>query len=60
MIDFRKIVGTYDSRYPSLDPSTSHYEFLSYQECCWSLNRPVRITNFMRYNAYLKEIGVIK
>jgi hypothetical protein len=45
---------------PTLDPTTPWYEFLSYQECCWSLGRPVYITNFMRYNAYLKEIGVIK
>jgi hypothetical protein len=46
--------------FPTLDPTTPWYEFLSYQECCWSLDRPVRITGFIRYNAYLKEIGVIK
>lgn len=46
--------------FPALDPTTPWYEFLSYQECCWSLGRPVRIQSFMRYNAYLKEIGVIK
>jgi hypothetical protein len=60
MIDFRKNMGYYNPNHPSLDPTTSFYEFLSYQECCWSLNRPVRINGFMRYNAYLKEIGVIK
>ena len=49
-----------NSKFPTLDPTTPWYEFLSYQECCWSLNRPVRVTGFMRYNAYLREIGVIK
>ncbi len=46
--------------FPTLDHTTPWYEFLSYQECCWSLGRPVHIQSFMRYNAYLKEIGVIK
>lgn len=58
MIDFRKIIGYYDPRYHTLDPTTPFYEFLSYQECCWSLNRPVRIGSFMRYNAYLKEMNI--
>lgn len=49
-----------NSEFPTLDPTTPWYEFLSYQECCWSLGRPVRIQSFIRYNAYLKEIGVIK
>ena len=60
MLDFRNIMGYYDPKYPALDPTTPFFEFLSYQECCFSLNRPVKVTNFMRYNAYLKEIGVIK
>jgi hypothetical protein len=59
MIDFRKNMGYYDPRYSALDPTTSHYEFQSYQECCWSLNRPVRIGAFMRYRNYLKEVGVL-
>lgn len=46
--------------FSALDPTTPWFEFLSYQECCFSLNRPVSVTGFMRYNAYLKEIGVIK
>lgn len=49
-----------NSKFPTLDPTTPWYEFLSYQECCWSLGRPVRINSFIRYNAYLREIGVIK
>jgi hypothetical protein len=44
--------------FPSMDPSTPWYEFNSYQECCWSLKRPVRLGSFMRYNDYLKEIGL--
>ena len=58
MIDFREIIGYYNLAYPKLDPTTSFYEFLSYQECCWSLEQPVSLKRFLRYNAYLKEIGV--
>lgn len=57
MLDFQK---ENQFGFPTLDPTTPWFEFLSYQECCWSLGRPVRIQSFMRYNAYLKEIGVIK
>ena len=59
MIDFRKIVGDYSIEYPALDPTTPHYEFNCYVECCKSLNRPVRIGGFMKYRAYLKEIGIL-
>ena len=53
-----KELSVENSEFPALDPTTPWFEFLSYQECCWSLNRPVRLGSFMRYNAYLKEIGV--
>lgn len=43
--------------FPTLDPTTPWFEFLSYQECCWSLNRPVRVTSFIRYNQYYAEIN---
>ena len=56
MIDFRKIIGYTDVRYPALDSTTSYYEFLSYQECGKSLNVPISVQKFMRYNAYYKEI----
>ena len=59
MIDFRKIVGYYDERYPALDQTTSHYEFNSYVECCDSLGVPIRLQSFMRYQQYLKEIGLV-
>jgi len=59
MINFRKNMGYYSIEYPALDPSTPHYEFNSYVEVCKSLNRPVRIGGFMRYQAYLREIGVV-
>lgn len=58
VIDFRKIIGYYDPRYPALDPTTSFYEFLSYVECCESLGVPIRLQSFMRYQRYLREIGV--
>lgn len=43
--------------YHVLDPTTPWFEFLSYQECCWSLNRPVRLGSFLRYNQYYAEIN---
>jgi len=57
MIDFRKIMGYYDERYPALDPTTSHYEFLSYLESCRSLNQTPSITRFVKYNNYYKKYG---
>lgn len=44
--------------FATLDSTTPWYEFLSYQECCRSLNQPVSLTRFMRYQNYLKSIGV--
>jgi hypothetical protein len=43
-----------------LDPTTPWYEFLSYIECCRSLNPPGHpsLTRFMRYHEYLKEVGL--
>jgi hypothetical protein len=41
------------------DPTAPWFEFTSFMRCCESLNRPVRIGAFMRYQSYLKEIGVI-
>jgi hypothetical protein len=52
-------MGYYSMEHPALDPTTPHYEFNCYVECCESLNRPVSIGGFMRYRAYLKEIGII-
>ena len=60
MIDFQKIIGYCDRRYPALDPTTSFYEFNSYIECCKSLNVAPSVQRFMRYQNYIKEIGVIK
>ena len=60
MIDFRKIVGHYDPKYPSLDPSTPWYFFISYCEACESLGVPNQpsITRFLSYRKYLKSIGL--
>ena len=47
--------------YSTLDPTTPWYEWLSYCECCYSLEvrgQP-HLGRFMRYRSYLKEIGVI-
>ena len=58
MIDFRKIVGHYDPRYPALDPTTPHYEFNSYLECCKSLNVTPSLQRFMSYQRYFKTYGI--
>lgn len=59
MINFRKNMGYYSMQYPALDPTTPHYEFNCYVECCESLDRPVSIGSFMRYRSYLREIGIL-
>lgn len=57
-MNLRKIIGSYDERYPALDPTTPYYEFLSYQECCNSLGIQVRLNSFIRYHNYLKSNGI--
>jgi hypothetical protein len=57
MIDFRKIVGYTDPKFPALDPTTSFYEFNSYLECCRSLGVTPSLTKFIRYNEYFKHYG---
>lgn len=59
MIDFRKNMGYYDSRYPSLDSTTPHYEFNSYNECCESLEVTPSLQRFMAYQKYLKSVGIV-
>ena len=59
MIDLRKVVGSYNKELPAFDITTPWFEFLSYCEVCKSLDRPIRIGGFMRYRAYLKEIGIL-
>lgn len=59
MIDFSEIIGYSDPNYPALDPTTPHYEFNSYIECCKSLEVQSSVQRFMAYNRYLKSIGVL-
>ena len=59
MIDFRKIVGDYSIEYPALDPTTPHYEFNSYIECCKSLDVEPSLRRYFGYRNYLKSIGII-
>lgn len=42
--------------YHVLDPTTPWFEWLSYQECCWSLGVTPSLSRFMRYNQYYKSI----
>jgi hypothetical protein len=42
------------------DPTSPWWEFISYCRCCESLEIKPSVQRFMRYNAYLKEIGVVK
>jgi len=59
MIDFRKNMGYYDPRYPALDPTTPHYEFNTYIECCESLGVTPSLQRFMAYQRYLKSVGIV-
>jgi len=47
------------NQYPQLDSTTPWYNFNNYVECCKSLDRPVSVGGFMRYQNYLKEIGIL-
>ena len=47
----------YKSKLPALDPTTPWYEFLSYLECCNSLNVKPSLQKFLRYNQYYKNYG---
>lgn len=60
MFNPRKVIGDYNPEYPALDPTTSFYEFLSYVECCESLNVKDQpsVGRFMAYQRYLKSVGV--
>ncbi len=42
--------------YPALDKTTPWFEWLSYTECCASLNVEPSLTRFSRYNAYYRSI----
>ena len=58
MIDFRKIIGYYDLRYPALDSTTPYYEFNSYVECCESLGVTPSLQRFMAYQRYFQKYGI--
>lgn len=51
----RKNMGTYNPELPALDPTTSFYEFLSYQYCCWSLGVKPSVQRFTAYNNYFRN-----
>ena len=61
MIDFRKIIGYCDLKYPSFDLTTPWCEWNMYVECCESLNVPGQpnIGRFNAYRRYLKSVGVL-
>ena len=41
------------------DPTAPWFDFVAYCRCCESLDRPVSIGGFMRYRAYLREVGIL-
>lgn len=41
------------------DSTSPWFEFISFCRSCESLGVPVRLSAFMRYNSYLKSIGVL-
>lgn len=57
MIDICKNIGYSDPDYPKLDPTTPHYEFNSYMECCRSLEVIPSVQKFMTYQKYFKTYG---
>lgn len=59
MIDFRKYMGYCDPKYPAIDYSTPWGEFISYIECCKSLNVEPSLRRYFGYRNYLKSIGII-
>jgi len=59
MIDVRKYMGYYNPKYPTLDPTTPHYEFNSYVECCESLGVTPSVKRFIAYSRYLKSVGIL-
>jgi hypothetical protein len=40
------------------DPTAPWYEFVQFCRCCESLGVPIRLQSFMRYQQYIKEIGL--
>lgn len=60
MFDFRKNMGYYDLRYPTIDYSTAWGEFNSYIECCRSLNVEPSLRRYFGYRNYLKSVNVIE
>lgn len=50
LLGFLNNVRHDSTRLPTLDPSTSHYNFRSYLECCNSLNVQPSLTKFVIYN----------
>lgn len=42
--------------YHVLDETTPWFEWLSYQECCWSLGVKPSLTRFIRYNQYYNSV----
>lgn len=43
--------------FPTLDPTTPWYEFLSYLECCNSLEQKPSVGRFVAYNRYFRMHG---
>lgn len=43
------------NKFPALDPTTAWYEYLSYQECCRSLNVPESLQRWMNYQKFYKN-----
>lgn len=58
MFDFRRIVGRVSLEYPALDSTTPYYEFLSYLECCESLNIKPSVRRFISYNKYYNSLNL--
>lgn len=45
-----------EQTYHVLDPTTPWYEWISYLECCQSLNIKPSMNGFLAYNRYYKSV----
>jgi hypothetical protein len=43
-------------KYTTLDATTPWFEYLSYLECCASLNVQPSLTKWLRYNTYYRSV----
>ena len=59
MLDLKSIIGYSNIKYPAIDFTTPWGEFVSYIECCKSLDVEPSLRRYFGYRNYLKSVGII-